>query len=263
MDRRRVHLGWLLGWVLLAAPGAADTLSVTHAAAMGGTSWGMQVFHDNTTSAFVQDDTPTGEKSYRATFLLEVGTVTVPSHLNFRQALLRGIGSCPGSPSVAVLQLWLYQTASGTVSNLQVYGKGNLCGDQSASRIQVANNQPYRVCLEYQTGSGGTGFVALAVTDAAAACPPSGDAAWKKVSFSNHLTSLELIRLGTPAANAFGAGETVTLYFDEYVSEGEDGAGVPMSFADGFEWGDVSGWGAPASGCATPMSPPAAITGGR
>jgi hypothetical protein len=208
---------------------SADSLTVNAAAAMGGTNYGLEVYHDNTDRAYVQDNTPDFETTYRATFLFNAGTVTVGSPRNFRQSLFRAIGpnpnpsvgSCDADPGFqyAVVQLWLYQTGGlGQFSNLQLWGKGNQCGDQGTVRIPINNNQDYRVCIEYQGGAGGTGFVALAVTDPGSSCPASGGAGWVSVSYSNNLTSVDTIRLGTTATNTFGAGETCTLNFDEFAS---------------------------------------------
>ncbi len=267
-----------MGLVILvgaAGSGSADTLAVTHAAALGGTTWGMEVFHDNNLPpVYVEDLTPFLEKTYRATFLIQVGTVSMGDPKNFRQSLLRGIGPnpnpgvgiCPTDPNAmqAVLQLWLYQTGGqGQISNLQLSGKNNQCVDWYTLRIPIGNQQPYRVCVEYQTGSSSTGFVALALTSPTSACPASGDPAWVSVSFSNNLTSIDLVRLGTPAQNGFGAGETVTLYFDEFSATGADAQGNPMSFADGFEWSDTSGWGPPSPSCITFLDPDQGVIGAR
>jgi hypothetical protein len=219
-------VGLVLGFAGLAS---ADSLTVNAAAAMGGTSYGLEVYHDNTDRAYVQDNTPDFESTYRATFLFNVGDVTVGTPKNFRQSLFRaigpnpnpGVGSCDTDPGFqyAVIQLWLYQTGGlGQFSNLQLWGKGNQCGDQGTVRIPLNNNQDYRVCIEYQTGAAGTGFVALAVTDPASACPVSGDPAWVSVFFGNNLTSVDIIRLGTTATNTFGAGETCTFNYDEFAS---------------------------------------------
>ena len=219
-------VGLVLG---LAALASADSLTVTPAAAMGGTNYGLEVYHDNTDKSYVQDNTPDMETTYRATFLFNTSDVTLSNPRNFRQSLFRaigtnpnpGVGACDPDPAFqyALVQLWLYQTGGvGQFSNLQLWGKGNQCGDQGTVRIPINNNQDYRVCMEYQTGSGGTGFVALAVTDPASACPTSGDPSWVSVSFSNSLTAIDIIRMGTTATNTFGAGETCTFNYDEFAS---------------------------------------------
>jgi hypothetical protein len=213
----------------LAGTVAADSLTVTPAAAMGGTNYGLEVYHDNTDRSYVQDNTPDFESTYRATFLFNVGPVTVGNPRNFRQSLFRaigpnpnpGVGSCDPSAGFqyAVIQLWLYQTGgSGQFSNLQLWGKGNQCGDQGTVRIPINNNQDYRVCIEYQTGAAGTGWVALAVTDPASSCPTSGGAGWVSVNYGNNLTSVDIVRLGTTAVNTFGAAETCTFAYDEFAS---------------------------------------------
>ncbi len=216
----------VLGFAGLAS---ADSLTVTPAAAMGGTNYGLQVYHDNTDRAYVQDDTPAAETTYRATFLFNTSDVTMTVPKNFRQSLFRavgpnpnpGVGSCDADPNFAyaVVQLWLYQTGGlGQFSNLQLWGKGNQCGDQGTVRIPINTNQAYRVCIESQGGASGTGYVALAVTDPASACPTSGDPSWVKVNYSNNLTSVDMVRMGTTATNTFGAGETCTFNFDEFAS---------------------------------------------
>jgi hypothetical protein len=216
----------VLGFAGLAS---ADSLTVTPAAAMGGTNYGLEVYHDNTDRAYVEDQTPAAETTYRATFLFNAGTVTGATG-NFRQSLFRalgpnpnpGVGLCPADPdaSQAFIQLWLFQVAGGTQSSLQVFGRGNQCGEQAvaASRIPISNNQDYRVCMEWQTGASLTGWVALAVTDPASACPVSGDPAWKVTNMTNGNTRIDFIRMGTPATNAFGAGESLTMFFDEFAS---------------------------------------------
>jgi hypothetical protein len=220
-------VGLVLG---LAGLASADSLTVTPAAAMGGTMFGMEVYHDNTDRSYVQDNNPDSETTYRATFLINMGNVTMTSPGNLRQSLFRalgpnpnpGVGLCPTDPAAfqAFIQLWLFQVYGGVQSTLQVFGRGNQCGEQSAggSRIPINNNQDYRVCLEWQTGASLTGWVALAVTDPASACPESGDPAWKITNITNSNTRVDFVRMGTPAMNAFARGETVTMYFDEFAS---------------------------------------------
>jgi len=219
-------VGLVLG---LAGLASADSLTVTPAAAMGGTNYGLEVYHDNTDRAYVQDDTPDSETTYRATFLINVGTVSGAT-TNFRQSLFRalgpnpnpGVGACPVDPAAqqSFIQLWLFQVYGGTQSSLQVFGRGNQCGEQaaSASRIPINNDQDYRVCLEWNTGASLSGWVALAVVDPASACPASGDPAYKTTMMTNSNTRVDFVRMGTPATNAFGAGETGTMFFDEFAS---------------------------------------------
>ena len=66
---KRSMLVVIVGLALAATPAMADTLNVNAAAAMGGTNFGLEVLHDNTSPAYVQDDTPSGESVYRFSFL--------------------------------------------------------------------------------------------------------------------------------------------------------------------------------------------------
>jgi|GEM_PF-2633170 len=218
-------VGLVLGFAGLAS---ADSLTVTAAAALGGTNYGLEVYHDNTDRAYVQDDTPDSETVYRATFLFNLASVTGLS-TNMRQVLFQtygpnpnpGVGVCPADPAAQIgsLRLWLFQTGgNGSVSNLQLWGRGNQCGERSTTRIPINPGQDYRVCMEWTTGATNTGMLALAVVDPASACPSTGDPAWRTSTMTNNLTYTDFVRMGTPATNAFGAGEIMTFYFDEFAS---------------------------------------------
>lgn len=212
----------------LAGSAAADSLAVNATAAMGGTNFGLQVSHDNSSRAYVQDNSPTGETVYRASFLFNAASVTGQS-INFRQEVFRtlgmnpnpGAGVCPADPAavISMIRLWLYQTGgSGQDSNLQVWSAGNQCGQRGTLRFPINNNEDYRVCIEWTTGPTNTGLLALWVGAPGAACPTSGDPSWETTPMTNSLTSIDFIRMGTPSNNTFGAGESATLYFDEFES---------------------------------------------
>ena len=212
----------------LAGSVAADSLTVTPGAAMGGTNFGLEVFHDNSDRAYVQDNSPSGETTFRTTFLFNAASVTGHS-INFRQELYRtlgpnpnpGAGSCSADPAaiVSTMRVWLYQTGgSGQNSNIQLWGVGNQCGQRGTTRFPINNAQDYRVCIELQTGPTNTGVLALWVGPTASTCPSSGDPAWATSPMTNSLVTTDFVRMGTPTNNNFGAGETATLYFDEYES---------------------------------------------
>jgi hypothetical protein len=213
--------------VLVAGTAGADSLSVKASAAMNGSNYGLEVVHDNASQAWVMDNTPDGETVYRFTFLFN--TTATGATRNFRQAIFRGwgpnphpgVGACPADAGVNVpfLQLWLYEIGgSGEVPTIQLWAKGNQCGDQGAKRINIPVATDVRVCGEVWTGASNTGGVALAIVNPGDACPASGDAAYETQNFSNNLVSLDFVRLGTPAVNTFGAGENQTLLFDEFES---------------------------------------------
>jgi hypothetical protein len=218
----------LVSLVFVAGMASADSLTVNGAAAMGGTSYGLEVYHDNTDVSYVQDDSPTGETIYRFTFLFDVAG-HAGSTINYRQAIFRawgdnpnpGVGFCPADPGAAVpsIQLWLYMIGgSGNVPTLQIWSKGNQCGDQGAQRINISLATDVRVCGEWWTGSSSTGGAALAVVNPADPCPAHNDPAYHIINFSNQLTNLNFVRMGTPAVNGFSAGEIDTYYYDEFES---------------------------------------------
>lgn len=206
---------------------SADSLAVNGTAAMGGTTYGLDLTHDNTDQAYVQDDTPDGETMYRFTFLYN--TSATGASTNFRQAIFRawgpnpaaGSGLCPANPAALVpsLQLWHYAIGgSGEVPTIQLWAKGNICGDQGAKRINIPVATDVRICGEWWTGGSSTGGVGLAIVDPGDACPAHGDPAYETSNFSNHLLVIDMVRMGTPAVNAFGAGENMSMYFDEFES---------------------------------------------
>lgn len=218
--------------LLFAGVAMADSLAVNNAAAMGGTgtacsgsNCGLEVTHDNSSIAYVQDSSPTDEGIYRATFLFNPASITTSA--NYRQTIFTAIGDnpnpnvgqCPGAAFISSVRCFSYQTGgSGQNSSIQCFGRGNQCGEANVPRIAVTENDPVRVCIEYSTGNSLTGMFALAVVDDQASCPPSGDPAYNTRAMTNGLTNVQLVRLGTPQTNNFGAGESSTFYFDEFES---------------------------------------------
>lgn len=212
---------------LVAGAASADSLAVNGTAAMEG-DYGMELTHDNSSTAYVQDNTPEDETLYRGSFLFNAHSVTGHS-INFRQVIFQGygnnpnpgVGVCPANPdaSVGSIRIWLFQTGGdGRFSSIQFYSRGNQCGERSTPRIPINNDQDYRICFEWSTGATNTGEIALAVVDPASSCPTSGDPAWVTSTISNNLNDVDLVRMGTPALNNFGAGETATMYFDSFES---------------------------------------------
>ena len=222
-----------LAMLFMAAGASADSLQVNNTAAMGGTgtacggsNCGLEVLHDNTSAAYVQDNTPTDESVYRGSFLFNPNNIS-PETGNFRQVLFSGVGtnpnpgnfSCPAGANINVFRIWGYFTGgSGQIYNVQMWGAGNQCGNRGTSRISISKDQPVRICWEWTTGSANTGTIALATTAIADPCPTSGDGAWVTNTLSNQNTDLDLVRLGTPATNNFGVGENGSMYYDEFES---------------------------------------------
>ncbi|MGB5390981.1 MAG: hypothetical protein WBP10_12450, partial [Thermoanaerobaculia bacterium] len=61
--------------LVIAGAGLADTLEVIGAAAMEG-SFGLRVNHDNTSTAYVQDNSPNEESIYRYEFLFNPNNIS-------------------------------------------------------------------------------------------------------------------------------------------------------------------------------------------
>ena len=226
----------LIAVVLMFGAGLAnaDTLAVNNTAALGGTgtacgggNCGLEVSHDNTSVAYVEDLTPDGETVYRMTFLFNPASTTTSS--NVRQTIFRGIGPNP-NPGVgnchptlqtaSSFRLFYYRTGgSGQNASILAFVNGNQCGERSIpARIPLTVDDPVRICAEMTTGNSLSGTLAVAIVDDQASCPSTGDPAYGVAIVSNGLLSVDRIRMGTPQTNNFGAGETMTLYFDEFES---------------------------------------------
>ncbi len=73
----RIGILVVLGVVLASGAWASNTLSVTAGAAIEG-NYGLQVTMDGTnTKAFVRDESPADESTYRATFLIDMNNLTM------------------------------------------------------------------------------------------------------------------------------------------------------------------------------------------
>ena len=141
---------------------SADSLTVNATAAMNGTSFGLQVNHDNTSASYVQDNTPALETVYRFDFLFNVASMTGQTS-NFRQEIIRAIGSnpnpgggvCPADPAalIGTIRVWLYQTGGGGANpSIQLWAKGASCGERGSLRIPINYNTDYKVCVEWLEG---------------------------------------------------------------------------------------------------------------
>lgn len=219
--------------IMLAVSGVAfaDTLAVNNAAALGGSgtacggsNCGLEVTHDNSSVAYVEDLTPDNEGVYRFNFLFNPASTTTTG--NFRQTIFRAISpnpgttNCPGGSFVSGMRIFYYRTGgSGQNPSILAFVNGNQCGERTVGgRISINDNEAIRICFELETGNSLAGKGRIAVVDAASSCPASGDPAYQERDVSNGLISVDRVRMGTPQTNGFGAGETATLYFDEFES---------------------------------------------
>ena len=225
----------LMAVCMVASIAGADTLTVNSAAAMGGTgtacgggNCGLDVLHDNTSAAYVRDDSPTAETVYRFEYLFDPNAIS-PEVDNWRQAIFGAFGPnprpnnpgnpCPTSATVQLplmrVFLWL---KGGSGQNYFVVGHlmGNQCGNRQVGNISIPDDGPVKICGELETGTPGRG--ALAVVGVGDACPATGDAAWSERDVNNVETNVENARMGPLGTNNFAQGENGHLYFDEFAS---------------------------------------------
>jgi hypothetical protein len=222
---------------LVSGVALADSLSVTSTAAMGGVAdqtctgdgmpgpCGLEVFHDNSSVAFVEDQSPQNETVYRASFLFNPNNISPGAKL--RQNIFRaigpnpnpGVGSCDlaGLKNVGRVFLLLYRP-DGSRYAAFLQGIGNQCGERATLRVELEPDTPKRICVEMEFGNALSGRLAIAAVDIGDPCPTSGSGAWQERDLSNGLTNVDRVRLGTPGTNNFGAGESGDMYFDEFES---------------------------------------------
>lgn len=233
----------VLTLTVIAGVAGADSLDVNNTAALGGTgtacsggNCGLEVFHDNTSKAYVQDDSPADEAIYRASFLFDPNSIaaTTAGTASFRHPIFGAYGpnpdpgnfSCPNTvriPMVRVFFLWRWWDDS---YYLQGIGNGDRCGaraafvngDSSQRRILFSDG-PIRVCVEVETGPSETGRFRIAAVAANASCPTSEDGgAWAWRPITNGNMAVNQARLGSIDLNNFGTGEDGSYYTDEFES---------------------------------------------
>jgi hypothetical protein len=221
--------------LMIAGSAFANTLTVNNAAAMGGTgtacsggNCGLQVNHNNSSTAFVEDRTPTSETVYRAEFLYRVRSMTTTQ--NLRQPIFQALSNnpnpaapnCGAGTFASAFRCFQYQTGGvGQNANFQCFNHGNACGQAAGARLPLTVNTAVKACIEWEAGTVSpavNGSISYAIVAAAATCPPSGDGAYTGVSSNNSSMAIQTIRMGTPQTNTFAAGETAILDFDEFRS---------------------------------------------
>jgi len=214
--------------IAIAGSVSADTLTVNATAAMNGTNFGLVVNHDNTSGAYVMDDTPAAENVYRAEFLFNPNSIAPsPTPKNMRQMIFTAHGnnpdpgnhSCPNTTFITPFRLFLYINCQNCPSQqywVKGYVRGNWCGEAGVDQVQIPADQPSKICVEWENGL--PGRIALAAVAENASCPSSGDPAWAERTYNNSLMAVDFVRMGTPETNNFAAGEVGAMYFDEFAS---------------------------------------------
>ena len=221
----------IVGLAIAAGPAMADSLSVNGTAAMGGTSFGLEVMHDNSSVAYVQDDTPTGETIYRFSFMYNPTTLGSSGNgTPWAMTIFGAMGtnprpasatSCPQAAHIPVFPARIFARYGGpglTIPGVRMTVMTNFCGVLGSPVIYWSENVPKKVCGFIQAGA--PLYAGVAVVDPAAACPPDGDPAYSLVpqTGNNNEHAVEFARLGNLALNPYGAAENGSFYVDEFES---------------------------------------------
>lgn len=239
MNRKTLALLCAIG--MTAAVASADSITVTNTAAMGssggtacgGGPCGMQLFHDNSTVAFVQDNTPEAESQYRFEFLFNPNDIS-PENGNWRHTIFwaqsnntrPGNGICPVNPAAKIPAFRVFATfrldggVGGARYGVRAVMFGNICGKVGTDNIDIVKNGPNKICGYWQQAVNSTalGEGGIAVVGENDACPPFGDAAYATASIRNFELAVEQAQMGSIARNNFNRGESGDMYFDEFAS---------------------------------------------
>lgn len=227
---KRTALLLIAGLAIAAGPAMADTLSVTPAAAMGGTNYGLEVFHDNTSPAYVQDDTPDSETIYRFSFIYNPRTVGssgngTPFAFTIFTALAANArpntpaNPCPLNANFPVFPARIFARYGGpglTIPGIRLTMMNNFCGIIGTPPVYWVENEARKVCGYIVSGA--PGRAGVAVIDQNATCPPDGDPAYAEAVGNNNELPVIGARMGNVAVNPYGAGENGSFYLDEFES---------------------------------------------
>ena len=187
--------------LLLASASFASTMAVNASAALAG-SFGLEITTDgNTDSVFVQDDTPDGETTYRASFLLNPNDLLFAVNKD-KQAIFKIIDTDDPTDKNWV-RVQLRRNGAGTlVMNLQVLNDNEQWRAVGETTVPF-NTKEY--VIEVQQGSPGIGRLWK-------------NGSLKKERLDQNMTErvVDRVRFGAP-----GAGEAATTgsyYLDEFAS---------------------------------------------
>ncbi len=227
----------IVGLALIAGPAMADTLTVNGTAAMNGTTYGLEVVHDNSSVAYVQDDTPAGESIYRFEYLFEPNNIAGTGSGDWTMTLFGAMGDnprpnnganpCPLNANIPVFPMRVTLIATGAGSSTPVVRAtmmSNICGVVGAPAFVLSQAGAVKICGYFIQGAGPVpgpqtpGEVGISVVATGVACPADGDPSYKTVSTNNDEHAVSLARMGSLGTNGFGAGEMGPAYFDEFAS---------------------------------------------
>jgi len=234
---KRNMLMVIVGLAIAAGPAMADSLSVNGTAAMGGTSFGLEVLHDNSSLAYVQDDTPADESIYRFEYMFDPNNIPSTGSTDWTMTLFGAMGvnprpnnganPCPLNANIMVFPMRVTLIATGAGSDIPVVRAtmmSNICGVVGAAAFVLSESGPVKVCGYFIQGTGPVpgpqtpGEVGIAVVGVGDVCPSDGDPTYKTVGTNNDEHSVTVARMGSLGMNGYGAGENGTVFFDEFAS---------------------------------------------
>jgi hypothetical protein len=188
-------------------------------------NYSLVVNHDDSSIVYVQDDTPEDETIYRAEFLYNPNDIqaTTTSPGPWRQMIFRGFSidrnGCTPQPYMNAFMLYdLHWGSVGANCSMILWGRGNVCGQQGTTRVDIPCNSASKICLEFKSGASQTGLLAVAAVTPGNSCPTSGDPAWKTKTMTNNSMRIEFVRLGATNRNNFGRGEDGSWLMDSFAS---------------------------------------------
>lgn len=225
---------------LFAGAAMGDSLSVTSTAAMGGVAdqnctgdaqpgpCGLDVAHDNSSTAFVQDDSPQDESIYRYSFLFNPNNIS-PENGNWRHTIFwaqslntrPGNGTCPVSAGARIpaTRVFLTLRNGGTRYGVRAVAFANVCGKLGTINLDIPQGAPSKICGFWEQGTVGVpGSHGIAVVGSGDPCPTHGDAAYATNNIINNELSVFRVQMGSLATNTFGRGENGSWYLDEFES---------------------------------------------
>jgi len=217
---------------MVAVGASADSLDVNGTAAMNGTNFGLEVLHDNSSAAYVQDDTPAGETIYRFEFLYNPTDIAATGSNDWIMTIFGAMGTnprpdnpanpCPLAGHIPVFPARIMAFATGpnnATPGVRMTAMTNFCGIVGTPLTFWTANVPKKICGFIEIGSPISG--GIAVIDPGNSCPSDGDAAYKLIpgaGLDNSQHAVEFARLGNLALNPYNAGENGSVYFDEFAS---------------------------------------------
>jgi hypothetical protein len=193
--------GDLARWSTASTDGA--DLSVSGAAAMGGTTSGLQAVVNDTHSLFVEDDTPSSESRYRARFYVDPnGFDPGEGSFHFRTRILIARDSSGRRVVVVVLK-----RQAGTYW-IEVRVRGN-DGTRIDTGFFPIGDGPNLVEFDWRRST------APGASDGALQLWINGDSAAMLAGIDDDLSAVDSVRLG---ALSLKAGASGTLFFDQFGS---------------------------------------------